>query len=510
MTEAAAVALPTHVDCRGTLGSPAPPPGKGHRQTPQLRLDRRDRLGAPALLLIVFPLLAVLAPALAQTPPPPPPPPPPLPPVAPSPPPPPPRPPPSFPTNGLIQWLDASDPFSITVASGAVTTWASQVANGSMTTFSTPGPTVDTTALNGMRSVYFPAGSGMQSATLSTQLSVTLALVFMIPYAAIPAYGMLWTQCYPDNPHACDGTDQRNFGIDYTWYNSDTADQCNMDFAGFERLSWTTRGDDTQVLYYAPLVPYLFVGTASQLARYWELTSLADGTTKVMQPSYGSNPRLQSQSRIWLGGVPGQGEAGGSPTVTAYYGEVLYYNRVLASSELSQLRSYLFTKWRQGGSSGTLPQPPAPQPSPAGASRESAPTGSRASSEMPLIRCPAFPPGRVLFCASIAAPPAAVQRAARAVAIIPAPAPFPAAHAPPPRPPPPFHHPPARRHPRHLRADDLRKRPRSREHPAAPDGRDDGVGVRGHQALGGGRGLAGEHVLRQRQQHGVAEARAAP
>ena len=231
-----------------------------------------------------------------------------------------------FPTsfNGLVLWLDATDPYAdgVPPASGtALSRWTDKSTTlASFTTATTPVPTYTASLINSLPGVDMTNSSGfISTATQTLTSSLTFAMVVVVKSGI-----GTWAPFFTHGSRDLDFSVERNAGGTTLQF------QSGNDNSG-ANLTYTT---DQVALYLGTMT----TGTSRFFSRF------GGGTTNT---AIGTNtstitPGLQT-IRV---GINDAGD-----TAKSFIGEIVYYNRVLSTSERQTLEGYLAWKW--GGTYAT-------------------------------------------------------------------------------------------------------------------------------------------------------------
>jgi hypothetical protein len=231
---------------------------------------------------------------------------------------------------GCTLWLDATDASTLSLSGSSVTQWRDKVNAIAMTTQgTTANATVLPTGINGQQSIYLNnsvSDSVYMSGTLSSLLTGTVFYAFKAlaqritdfkPFATwflapgggqFPAYGYLGG-----------GVATNTIGP-YTTFASPNGTPTQVATAGSNFI-----------------VSYGWSGTTTYV------------TTNGSSLQTGSQPAYSSSSTTFWIGADGVGAEG---RTTLQYGEMIFYNSVLSTSQRQQIEGYLAWKW---GMVGSLP-----------------------------------------------------------------------------------------------------------------------------------------------------------
>jgi hypothetical protein len=227
--------------------------------------------------------------------------------------------------SGCQLWLDATDSSKITLSGASVTQWKDKVSGITMTTQGTTANATLVKGINGNQAIYFN-----NSASDSVYMSGTFAnLLVGTAFYVIQAFSQRTISWRP-------------FA---TWWNTGQ-------FPAYGYLGLTTvntvgpyttfaspNGTPTQVLTAGSnyMISYGWSGTTTYV------TTNGSALETGSQQSYNSNT-----STFWIGADG----TGATERITLYYGEMIFYNSVLTTTQRQQVEGYLAWKW---GLQATLP-----------------------------------------------------------------------------------------------------------------------------------------------------------
>lgn len=234
-------------------------------------------------------------------------------------------------TSGLLLWLDADDPSTLTLFGSNVVAWADKV---SARTFQwpidNPFPTLDASVLFPRPSVYFGNGSGVCWLTtpdpLTTDLPVT---VFVMRYWPEPggSYAVLAIQNGTASNALTAGTGAPSF---YT-FNSP------LKTAGVQYY-----GSGSAYLY----APEDFPQNVAALHTYTIQTSMAASGIRVDQAAVSVTGVGGSSAPITLDTI---GSSDGLYYANGAFAEILIYEGILSSGDIAAVETYLADKWSSAG-----------------------------------------------------------------------------------------------------------------------------------------------------------------
>lgn len=243
---------------------------------------------------------------------------------------------------GIVTWYDAEDPLnnngaSVPPSGSNIVTWNDKSGNGYNLTQTVnenvkSAPIYTTNKLNGRAVIDFSQfdHSGLYTTT-NFPLLPNLTLFLLI------------TPCVPN----CDNLN--DYGAFFMhWSNS--PDNCLNIRRQWSFIETTTFGSGNSGSYprlfkynasTPSLITYTYDNNGNIYAQQINSVGVVSNTIKVNQ--YMDNGRLGS---IWINHTNGGG------CIRAQYAEILYYQRVLSSTEIEQIQGYLALKW---GLQGSLP-----------------------------------------------------------------------------------------------------------------------------------------------------------
>lgn len=223
--------------------------------------------------------------------------------------------------SGLAQWLDASDATTLTLVSGAVSTWSDKSGNSRNASQSTANNRPITTTVNGKTAVLFDGTNDLMTFTGVSRTDET------------------WVIAAAQTPHQTGDrsflSDQGN-GHGLNTVAAASGKLLDVSFGGFtegvERLRVQYSATST-----TPTGPLVLSAVRSSAGLY----VYVDGTQKssiVNGATYGTAPKATT-----IKSVGGYGS--GTFNVSGWIGEVLCWDRALSASERSKVEKYLGKKW---------------------------------------------------------------------------------------------------------------------------------------------------------------------
>jgi hypothetical protein len=215
-----------------------------------------------------------------------------------------------IPTAGLVFWWDADDPSSITLSGTDMVQWRDKSGGGHHMGVVTTAPTFSTDTIKaGRGSVDFP-GTGHMSTEYGANQK-PLSLFAVIKHAGGTAY------------RAVVGTFN---GSGIEWRINNVNKQSFVKQQVVEIAVSTTA---------VPSGAAAIIGLTYSATGVWayRLNSAADGTGTNDQSFASTSPK----TRV--------GDALGEPFIGSI-GEVIKYDRVVSGAEITQIESYLNTKWK--------------------------------------------------------------------------------------------------------------------------------------------------------------------
>lgn len=222
---------------------------------------------------------------------------------------------------GLVLWLDAADPSTMTISGANVTQWIDKSVQGVVFSNQIATQAVyNSNLINGLPGIDLTNGSGFISTTsplISSNLSWAGVVVVK---SGIGTWGSIFTHGNRDNDFAV----ERNSISAGTTLHFQTAN----DNAGLDIAYTLDRAD-------------VYLGTIrTGTSRFFE--RIGGGTTTTIT---GTNSlTMTSTNNLIRIGRSDAGEA-----FNSYIGEILYYNRVLTDAEQQDVESYLTNKWNITG-----------------------------------------------------------------------------------------------------------------------------------------------------------------
>jgi hypothetical protein len=222
--------------------------------------------------------------------------------------------------SGLAQWLDAADATTLTLVSGAVSSWADKSGNSRNVAQTTANNRPTTTTINGKTAVLFDGSNDLMTFTGVSRTDET------------------WIIAAAQSPHQ---TGDRAFVSDQgNGHGIGTVPSAvklvDVSFGGFtegvERLRVQYSATST-----TPTGPLVVSVVRSSSGLY----VFIDGTQRssyVNGATYGTSPKATT-----IKAVGGYGS--GTFNLSGWIGEVLCYDRALSASDRNQIEKYLGKKW---------------------------------------------------------------------------------------------------------------------------------------------------------------------
>lgn len=238
----------------------------------------------------------------------------------------------------LLQWLDASNTSSlsttypsltaVTSSGQSVSSWSDQSGNGASIVGTGNQPAYSSSLLNGLPGINFGGAARLKSAnTFVKSTDVTLFWVGEVT-SSVADWGSLWGHFT-----------NHDYDIQLRHPQPSYANNQNV-------IAWYTAGDNLGCdLSFSASSPVLYSATLqSGTSRSFSMTTAAGGTSSVSATN--SLTMTAGSANIYVGAD----ELGGS--FNGYISEILYFQRVLAPSEISTVSSYLAEKWGISASVG--------------------------------------------------------------------------------------------------------------------------------------------------------------
>lgn len=236
-------------------------------------------------------------------------------------------------TSGLLLWLDADDPSTLTLFGSNVVAWADKV---SARTFQwpidNPFPTLDASVLFPRPSVYFGNGSGVCWLTtpdpLTTDLPVT---VFVMQY-------------WPSFAGSYAGLAMQNGAASNALTAGAGAPSFRMSSSpGF--TAWAMYANTTNVnrIYTAAGRPQ----DAAYLTAYVAPASMASSTIRVNQAEVSVVREVSSETTVFT--LDTIGSSDGVYLANGAFAEILIYEGILSSGDIAAVETYLAEKWSSAG-----------------------------------------------------------------------------------------------------------------------------------------------------------------
>lgn len=218
--------------------------------------------------------------------------------------------------SGLVLWMDPTDSTTLTLSGSSVTQWRDKSASGATFTTVNANPTYTASLINGLPGLDLTNASAFISSTTQTLTSsLTLAMILVVK-SGIGAWGNFFMHGGRNDDIAL----ERNSISTGTTLQFQTAN----DNSG-ANLTFTT---DQVALYLGTMT----TGTSRFFSRF------GGGTTTTATGTNSSTITTGLQTiRI------GRSDVG--ENCNSFIGEIVYYNRVLTTTERQDLEGYLAWKW---------------------------------------------------------------------------------------------------------------------------------------------------------------------
>lgn len=218
--------------------------------------------------------------------------------------------------SGLVLWMDPTDSTTLTLSGSSVTQWRDKSASAATFTAVNANPTYNASLINGLPALDLTNASGfISSTTQNLTASLSLAMVIVVK-SGIGGWGSFFTHGGRDLDFAM----ERNSISSGTTLQFQTAN----DNAG-ANLTFTT---DQVALYLGTMT----TGTSRFFSRFGGgTTSTSTGTNSLTLGTGLKTIRI------------GRSDVG--ENCNSFIGEVVYFNRVLSTSERQQVEGYLAWKW---------------------------------------------------------------------------------------------------------------------------------------------------------------------
>ena len=260
------------------------------------------------------------------------------------------------PPPGMVQWLDAQNTSTITMsASKAVSAWAdASGGSGGMTatTGSQSTPTYNQYQLGGNPAIIFTGSQMIGVTPMKKSSSVTLAIVFSAlgdqsgNVVSNPG-GVVWGHCNSTasaGVWGCDLDITLRFDLAPLPPSAPTSNQLNWHTAS------NTQTCDQTAVSNTPAVLIATMQNGASLYFEQTLTTTGAKTTSVtatVSPTIVTTDAqlIQLGAASYNMAFPAMGMTPQLLSAPGAIGEVIYYQSVLASAQLSALRSYLLAKW---------------------------------------------------------------------------------------------------------------------------------------------------------------------
>jgi hypothetical protein len=225
--------------------------------------------------------------------------------------------------GGLVLWLDPTDASTVTRTGANVSAWADKSSNGWNMTTQNGSPQYNTSLINNLAGMDVTNNSGFISVANQTISSNASLAMILVVKSGIANWGSFFTHGSRD---------------------TDLALERNSISAG-TTLQFQTANDNTGAnITYTVDQNSLYLGTITTgTSRFFERFGGGTTTTATGTNSYSMASGLQT-IRI------GRSDAG--EACNSLLGEILYYNKVLSTTERQQVEGYLAWKW---GLQGSLP-----------------------------------------------------------------------------------------------------------------------------------------------------------